>query len=44
MGQDTRTCNSPIRTDVDDVRVTVSTPDCPPPAHDTDHVVVAVTV
>jgi hypothetical protein len=32
-----------MRTLVDDVRVTVSTPDSPPPAHDTTHVVVAMT-
>jgi hypothetical protein len=32
-----------MRTLVRDVLVTVSTPDCPPPDHDTVHVVVAVT-
>jgi len=32
-----------MRTFVRETRVVLNTPDSPPPAHDTDHVVVAVT-
>ena len=40
----TSTCNSPMRTVVDDERVTVNDPEVPPPAQSTTHVAVAVTV